>query len=112
MKTTTWSEFFAYLIVMIVVVALCFLVTFLVVRHTQNKMNGGIVIDKYLTEKHLQTYSSYNSSEKRTELHTMFVPTTYTLVVQKDIKGKTKIKEVSVSAEKYYYTEIGDIYWK
>lgn len=107
-----WQEIIIYFILAVVMIGLAIGISFLCVRCTQNQMDGGFIIDKYMTEGHYQTYSYYNSNQKRSEIRTRWVPTSYTLVVQKTIGDGVKIKEVPVSIEKYYYSEVGEIYTK
>ena len=109
-KDTSWQEIIFYLILAVVMIGLAVGISFLCTRCTQNQMDGGLIIDKYMTEGHYQTYSSYNSSQKRYEVRNRWIPTSYTLVVQKTIGDGVKIKEVPVSIEVYYYSEVGEIY--
>ena len=111
-KTESWWDVLFYAIGALVVVLICVGISLLITYGIQTKMDGGLIIDKYMVEGHYQTYSSYNSSQKRSEIRTRWVPTSYTLVVQKEIKNKIKIKEVPVNIEKYYNSEIGSIYNK
>ena len=109
-KTDSWWDLLFYFIGAVVVVLVCLGISLLIIYGIQTKMDGGLIIDKYITEGHYETYSYYNPNSKRSSIRTRWVSTKYTLVVQKEIKNKIKIKEVPVSIEKYYESEIGDIY--
>ena len=109
-KVESWCDLLFWFIGAVVVVLICLGISLLFTYMIQTKMDGGVVIDKYMTEGHYQNYVHYDSSAKRSVMRTRWVPTSYTLVVQKEIKDKIKIKEVPVNIEKYYDSEIGDIY--
>jgi hypothetical protein len=109
-KTDSWWDLLFYVIGVAVVVLICLGISLLFTYMIQTKMDGGLIIDKYLVEGHYETYSYYDSESKRSSVRTRWIPTKYTLVVQKEIKGKVKVKEVPVNIEKYYDSEIGSIY--
>jgi len=112
-KDPEWQDILIKLIIGIVIVGLAFGISFLFVRCTQNQMDGGVIIDKYMTEGHYQNYAYYNSTDKRSEIRTRWIPTSYTLVVRKtEDDGEIKVKEVPVSITAYYEFEIGEIYHK
>lgn len=108
----SWWDLLFYLIGVVVVVLVCLGVSLLFTYMIQTKMDGGLIIDKYMVEGHYETHSYYDSESKRPIISRRWVSTKYTLVVQKEIKNKIKIKEVPVSIEKYYESEIGNIYNK
>lgn len=109
-KIESWWDLLLYLIGALIVVLICLGISFLFTYMIQTKMDGGLIIDKYMVEGHYETYSHYDPNSKRSSIRTRWVSTKYTLVVQKEIKNKIKIKEVPVNIEKYYDSEIGDIY--
>lgn len=106
------GDFWIKVIVLILIFVIGLSVSYLAVSCRQKQMDGGIVVDKYIIEKHTKNYSYYDSSSKTIRIQTVFIPTSYTLVVEKELNNKIRIKEVSVSAEKYYFTNIGEIYYK
>ena len=109
---TSWSEVICYALATIFLIALFFGVSYLIVSNTQSKMDGGLIVDKYMSEGHYENYPVYNTGTKTTTIGRRWVSTHYTLVVQKEIKGELKIKEVPVDIDKYYSSEIGQIYTK
>ena len=111
-KIDSWWDLLFYILGAVIVVAICAGITFLFVNGLQNKMDGGLIIDKYIIEGHYEWYSYYNANQKRTSIGRRWISTKYILVVQKEIKDKVRIKEVPVSIEKYYNSEIGEIYHK
>lgn len=112
-KDPDWQDIIIKFVIIIVISLIAFGVSFLVVRCTQNQMDGGVVIDKYMTEGHYQNYAHYDSTQKRSVVRTRWIPTSYTLVVKKtEDSGDVKVKEVPVSIEKFYEFEIGEIYEK
>lgn len=100
------------LILFVLIVTLVIVIIVCVKSHTQTQMSGGVVINKNIVEAHTLMYSYYDATTKTVRLQTIYVPTTYYLTVQKELNGKNKIKEISVSIEKYYMTNIGEIYFK
>ena len=109
-KIQYWWDLLFWFIGVVVVVLICLGVSLLITYGIQTKMDGGLIIDKYMVEGHYETYSYYDSESKRSSIRTRWIPTKYTLVVQKEIKNKIKVKEVPVNIEKYYESEIGNIY--
>jgi len=109
-KIESWWDLLFYVIGVVIVVLICLGISLLFTYMIQTKMEGGLIIDKYLVEGHYETYSYYDSGSKRSSVRTRWIPTKYTLVVQKEIKGKVKVKEVPVNIEKYYDSEIGNTY--
>lgn len=109
-KIESWWDLLFYVIGVAVIVLICLGISLLFTYMIQTKMDGGLIIDKYMVEGHYETYSHYDPNSKRSSIRTRWISTKYTLVVQKEIKGKVKIKEVPVNIEKYYDSEIGSIY--
>lgn len=111
-KDPDWQDLIIKFVVIIVISLIAFGVSFLVVKCTQEQMDGGLIIDKYMTEGHFQNYAHYDSTQKRSVVRTRWIPTSYTLIIQKTVGEGVRLKEVPVSIEKYYSSEVGEIYEK
>ena len=109
---TSWGEVICYALAIVFLIALFVGVSYLIESNTQTKMDGGLIIDKYMSEGHYENYPVYNAGTKTMTIGRRWVSPHYTLVVRKEIEGELRIKEVPVDIDKYYSSEIGQIYTK
>lgn len=104
--------FVACVVILIVTVILVCVLTSNYISSSVSSMEGGIIVEKHITERHIEQKMTYNPVFKSYLPTSVTVPASYILIVQKEVEGEIVTRKIEVTESRYQASEVGSVFVK